>query len=860
MLRVLRAFAFLLLCSPVLAFAGNPVSFTLVPASGFPATTYVGSSYAVAYTLTNNLPFPVTISAVTRTVTGSGGYSVADACSGVTLAAQGTCTVHITSHPTAAGTDSIQLTLHYDRNVVPLPALSSNVLPVATEEMSGHVSDPLNSRTVVGTNYAFEFTYTNIGNTAITATSASASASNGTLSGIVNGCVTAVQPNNSCTIVGLFKPSAAGAASVSANFVYDGGKQVPLETQTTAETSGGGFVDGIAYLTLPASTYQYADNVVKFVFTNEHDVAGATLGTVILSGKLGSINVTTWITTGTDQCSGKTLALNSSCSVYASVVPKLTGSNLTIEASLPYTIDGKSETATASTTSTSVLANDTTNRMVTVINQCPFPVWMTFQAGAVSPAYSGHINPHFHCPCATGSTCNTANNTCYFSNPSLDGNHPNGLLKAATAGAAPDTMNISISENFSGPNPFQNILYNGGIVARTGCTGSGSSLFCAVNNCGGTVTPVAGSTDANGMCAPGVSGSNTPGISFSAAELTFVTTGTEGVYDETALDGVNVPIEIKGRGPMSGLSLPNYPPYNECEPTGAVIQPTTIVGSPNQQLGGCTYNYSGTPTTTPSGAAPLVSSYRFVIPTGTTACTSSSDCTGSQVCGTAYLSGTTTLGQYCMTPCTLASDCSGTNVCGLAYNSNSTKLGKFCGTLTGYVSVNKAICAQTGGFDSNASTLQSDYQCSAPTITAGGGSYTAGNLFAGAGGTPGLGSCYSYSTPAGTTSQYCTGCVDWWNVSGITAPNQTGVLDQSCTNFNPGPNHGVTFSNPNWTSIVQPQIQYVKTACPTAYSYQYDDKTSSFTCTIANGGKTVTNYQVTFCPGGATISDPYPTS
>jgi hypothetical protein len=36
--------------------------------------------------------------------------------------------------------------------------------------------------------------------------------------------------------------------------------------------------------------------------------------------------------------------------------------------------------------------------------------------------------------------------------------------------------------------------------------------------------------------------------------------------------------------------------------------------------------------------------------------------------------------------------------------------------------------------------------------------------------------------------------------------------------------------------------QFFKNACPQAYSYAYDDQTSTFTCAS-------TDYQVTFCPG-----------
>jgi hypothetical protein len=37
-----------------------------------------------------------------------------------------------------------------------------------------------------------------------------------------------------------------------------------------------------------------------------------------------------------------------------------------------------------------------------------------------------------------------------------------------------------------------------------------------------------------------------------------------------------------------------------------------------------------------------------------------------------------------------------------------------------------------------------------------------------------------------------------------------------------------------------------KAACPTAYSYAYDDATSTFTCKAPSG------YAITFCPAGST--------
>ena len=51
--------------------------------------------------------------------------------------------------------------------------------------------------------------------------------------------------------------------------------------------------------------------------------------------------------------------------------------------------------------------------------------------------------------------------------------------------------------------------------------------------------------------------------------------------------------------------------------------------------------------------------------------------------------------------------------------------------------------------------------------------------------------------------------------------------------------------NPQWLTAMQTFATAFKTACPSAYSYQFDDPSSSFTC--PNNGQGV-NYTITFCP------------
>ena len=54
--------------------------------------------------------------------------------------------------------------------------------------------------------------------------------------------------------------------------------------------------------------------------------------------------------------------------------------------------------------------------------------------------------------------------------------------------------------------------------------------------------------------------------------------------------------------------------------------------------------------------------------------------------------------------------------------------------------------------------------------------------------------------------------------------------------------------DPQWTENVLGIISWMKAACPTAYSYPYDDKASTFQCTASE----TTEYTITFCPGGGT--------
>ena len=831
-----------LFCSAA-AFAGtNPIGYSLTPSTGFPATTQVGSSYSVAYTLTNNIPFPEPLGTIASIIVGTG-FTVTDQCSGNTLAASGstgdTCQVDIRFHPSDAGAHSIQLILAYDRNRVPLPTLSTTSSGSSSGDMTGKTTEPLPASTTVNTGYHIQFTFTNEGKAdSITADSITYTGDSAGLTNKVNGCVDPVTPGNSCHVTATYTPSSNGENTVGASYNYDSSTQSATASTHTISSGGSGgcaSVSGSTPLAMPTSTYIYGDNVVEFKFTNQCDAASAVLGTVDLSATLGSSSlvrgiqegklnavVTSWITKGADTCSGQTLPPDQSCTVKASVIPEATGSDLNINAQVSYTESSQTKNAQSATTSNVVKANTTTERTITIINQCNVPVWITPVAAAAfgvpTPTCDANKNG-----CPTDTECFTANGDCYYSNPSVSND---GELLGVQANQAPSTMDITVSEDnaiVTGTTPPGNVIYNAGIAARLGCTGTGSSLFCTENNCDGTIQPLpAGSTTSAGVCAPGVGPVSTPGMSFNAVEFTFLKDSNsgetkDGVYDEQTINGVNIPMEMKGRGPASAANAP----YNDCEPTGAIIQKTT--SATNTQLGACTYSYT-TPSTYPynattsqPGADAPASNYRFVTPVGETFCES----TDAHCDGTGYL-------------------------CGLAYHdfSGATgyKLTKMCGTLQGYVSINTGICSQADSIfhAGPMQDLKGYYNCGHDyTYSTGAELYACHGAYAGQ-------SCYN-PDPANPPAS-CCGCQDWWD-NGITVPHGVGTPTQLC---------GI-YTNPDWTTLpsngtVQSQIQWVKEACPTAYSYQYDDPSSSFHCTVTSGSNITTNYQVTLCPGGASLS------
>ena len=177
------------------------------------------------------------------------------------------------------------------------------------------------------------------------------------------------------------------------------------------------------------------------------------------------------------------------------------------------------------------------------------------------------------------------------------------------------------------------------------------------------------------------------------------------------------------------------------------------------------------------------------------------------------------------TLCSSDSDCSNGQVCGLALNAKvGQKFANACGPLQGYWSASQ-ICDNLPfpqGTDNSPVSALGCY--GAP------GGQPMTDLLKCTG--TAAASCYR---TGGTPDSTCCGCP-------TAAGNNSGwpSLDLAQSSIQ------CLINNQNWVTAVQPWLQPFKQACPTAYTFPFDDPTSTFTCLSAGDPNTTPGYTVTF--------------
>lgn len=402
---------------------------------------------------------------------------------------------------------------------------------------------------------------------------------------MANQCNKTLTPAESCTVVITFTPSSPGEERLQLTATIPGRKYKlsPL----IARTNPTGSLVGNTELTLPAQSYPQVNNTVKFVFTN---ISHGTLqlSTVSYAILINDQPADSWLTKGEDTCSGQALLSESSCTVFATLSPTLTG-HVELTASVDYASNTAisyvlgATSSSASTYTSSIIISQTAGvHKVTFVNQCPFNVWYGITQNGTT---------------ATDPTLASVGGTNY-------------LLPPPTTDNPTPSKELTFSE-----------YIGGAIYPRTGCTFVNSEFRCVTGD---------GPAAFNRTTGAYISGEG-PVVPITKIELTMTTTtNTDGVYDISLVDGMTTPASIQGIGSTSTSDI------FQCPTMGATVQPgTPSTTPPATTLAACSWTI---PTTSPGGVNPV---YPLVAASASpTACSSSSICSTGEVCGLAY-QGTT---------------------------------------------------------------------------------------------------------------------------------------------------------------------------------------------------------------------------
>ncbi|KTC65668.1 Thaumatin domain-containing protein (plasmid) [Legionella adelaidensis] len=558
-----------------------------------------------------------------------------------------------------------------------------------------------------------------------------------------------LKPKGTCKVIVSFVPKAANVSTFQLIYSYNG-KQFPLPP-LKAVGKANCTVRGTTVLPLPTQTYLYADNVVKFVFTNE-----CASGT---PKKLGAVNVTSSNEAAIvkpasyDTCSNSLLANGKSCFVMASVSPRTLTKAMTIQASV------LAETTTVNTeTSAEVITNQQATHHVQFVNQCNFDVWYGIANGA-GGIYSPDPNL-IKFP-------NGAPPSAYYLPKQVEGQRPSVIILPTT------------------------VYKNGAIWPRTGCKMVDGKFICTTGTC---------ATMDNTATCKSSGDLQQPIPPYTKFEFTIETNpGQDGVYDVSVINGFTVPVEIKAFGP------PTDDPFN-CTGAGALIQPE------DSRLHACPWVFD------PVSLSGLSrEDFQWVTPGAELSCE-----TNDPNCGRSY-------------------DVSPPN--------NPAKIVLRAAPFLGYTTVANYFGYKADG-QWGTPNLYTKYGIASPLPntygTIGGQPADWGSLFAC---TPtsnqSADSCY-----LDAAGPRCCGCIEWENEP-VGSATRT-ASSKPCVN-----------TNDDWTSAkpslatadnftIQKGVLWLKAACPTAYSYQFDDKSSSFQCNKDGEADLYTSYQITFCPGGVT--------
>jgi hypothetical protein len=476
-------------------------------------------------------------------------------------------------------------------------------------------------------------------------------------------------------------------------------------------------------------------------------------------------------------------------------------------------------------------------RTITFENECDKDIWFSLDAGTASdwkppPAKplkgtgtSCTITDGKNTTCPVGTTCRyTTKDTgsCFFDLP-LPYDHNGNQFTSSDINAyhLPANAGSKKSKSVKIPIYDHQIIFSGGASARLGCLdATGNPNNCAIGNC----------NPSNNQLGCYYTQGTSDGASI--AEFTFQKTNPSytvtDYYDISLINGVHIPISMAptplqnllSADPGGGISSQYY----WCKEAGrSVYNPKDDGGAPP-----CSWNFippsqSKAELLHQAGEEGLPLFINVSPPIASSkSCTKQSDCT--------------IPGQACGTSLTWLSN--GAEGWGKEKKETLSAL-YFCGKFLGFDPAAN-LCVY---FTQNPSLKHlagvAPLHCNRPV-----GSNTLTNLYSCNGQTN---NCVS-GNAVYTNGVVCCGC-SLWNDEPIYYPN--AIAAPGCShNKNP-------LGNRHWNKYVKPPVEFIKNGCPRAYSYQFDDATSTYQCrTSPKTNINTTNYTIRFCPDGAKIEAP----
>jgi hypothetical protein len=371
--------------------------------------------------------------------------------------------------------------------------------------------------------------------------------------------------------------------TVSATFSFTHGTPVTVTTSTTVNALTGVVGTMVSPNYLPPVMVGGPANqkTLQFLFTN-HNSGAVTVNSrsVAINPSIGA-TFTPSVNPAEDNCTGAVLNNGASCQLLGTFEAPtvVTNTPLTVTATVNFT--GAQTGSANASTSTTLVQSITTTRVITLVNQCSFPVWFSLNGGAL--ADSPTCTSDAQCP--TGTVCNTGSKLCYWINyPPDDGIYE---LDAVGGGHSSNTVNIPLT------NADPATQWSGNISASTLCDGTTSCGQADCNSQGGSAS-----------CSPGV-GFKPPATQ---AEITMLISNADS-YDVEVINGFHIPVKMEPE-----LVTPNN--YNCGVPGNEVA---------GNGFGACTW--SNVTSTIPSNA------YYWVTSGGSPCGSSYPACAGGTLCG-----------------------------------------------------------------------------------------------------------------------------------------------------------------------------------------------------------------------------------